>query len=202
MVEKLLMITGDFGEDYEIMAPLTVLKTVGFEVHVGCPEKKKGDTVASCVHDINDKYQTVTEWEGHRINLNVTLDKIKPEDYVGLILPGGRSCEYLRTYPVVRQLTSHFVTQNKPIASICRGVQILIATGLMRDRHLTGNFVCETEVEIAGGHFEKLDHQGVVVDNNIVSAVEWHGMWAWMRAFLKALDVEIIIKDRSAEHVM
>lgn len=191
MSRRILLITGDFGEDYEVIVPFMLLKAVGYEVHVACPLKREGDTVASSVHDINKNYQTVTEWEGHRININVELDRLDPSEYSALVLPGGRSCEYLRTYPVVREVTAHFITENKPIASICRGVQILLATGLLQGKTMTGNFVCETEVQMAGNTYEKLSYEGVVVDGNIVYGVEWHGLWAWMQAFLEKLGVQI-----------
>ncbi|QDU34103.1 Putative cysteine protease YraA [Poriferisphaera corsica] len=190
---KILLITGDFGEDYEYIAPYTMLKALGFEVEVGCPSKLAGDTVASCVHDMNDKYQTVTEWEGHRINLTVTLDEINAEDYIALIVPGGRSCEYLRTYSKVRHIATHFIESNKPIAAICRGPQILLATGLMKGRRMTGNFVVQTEVELAGAEYVKLGHEGVVVDGNLVTAVEWHGMWMWLREFMKVLGIQVTL---------
>ncbi|QQE12162.1 DJ-1/PfpI family protein [Planctomycetota bacterium] len=199
---KILMITGDFGEDYEVIGPWTTLKAVGFDVEVGCPEKKAGDTVASCIHDVNDKYQTVTEWEGHRVNLNVTLDKCDPKDYDALVLPGGRSCEYLRTYPVVRRIAEHFIVEDKPIAAICRGPQILLATGKMKGRRMTGNFVVQTEVELAGAEFVKLGHEGVVVDGNLVTGVEWHGMWVWLREFMKVLGVKVSIDRTQVENVM
>lgn len=201
MARRILLITGDFGEDYEVIVPFMMLKAVGYEVHVACPQKRDGDTVASSIHDLNKDYQTVTEWEGHRININVALEELNPEDYEALVLPGGRSCEYLRTYPIVREVTAHFITKNKPIASICRGVQILLATGLMKGRTMTGNFVCETEVQIAGGHYEKLGYEGVVVDGNIVYGVEWHGLWVWMQAFLEKLGARIDLAPKGG-HVV
>ncbi|KZL12829.1 DJ-1/PfpI family protein [Pseudovibrio sp. Ad26] len=193
---KILLITGDFGEDYEVIVPFMLLKAIGYEVHVACPKKREGETVASSIHDINKDYQTVTEWEGHRININVSLEHLNPADYIALVLPGGRSCEYLRTYPIVRDVTSHFIKENKPIASICRGVQILLATGLLKGKTMTGNFVCQTEVQMAGNTYEKLGYEGVVVDGNIVYGVEWHGLWTWMQAFMEKLEVAIDIPPK------
>ncbi|MCP3965776.1 MAG: DJ-1/PfpI family protein [Lentisphaerae bacterium] len=191
--QKILMICGDFSEDYEVAIPFHALKMLGYEVNAGCPDRDASSTVATCIHDINDKYQTVTEWEGHRFNLNISLNNVESDDYCALILPGGRACEYLRNYPVVKSLTSHFIKKKKPVAAICRGTQILMATGLMKGRTLTGNSCVEAEVLLGGATYLKKSFEEVVVDGNIVTATEWHGTYRWLQAFVELLGAKISI---------
>src|SRR6187551_2085819 len=131
--KKILLIAGDFVEDYEVMVPFQTLLTVGHDVHAVCPNKQAGETVATAIHDF-EGHQTYSEKPGHAFRLNATFDDVKPEDYDALVLPGGRAPEYLRLDHRVLEIVRHFATKEKPIASICHGLQILVAAGVVGGR--------------------------------------------------------------------
>src|SRR5262249_55510178 len=124
--KRILLLAGDFVEDYEIMVPFQMLQMVGHTVHAVCPNKKAGDIVATAIHDF-EGHQTYTEKPGHNFRLNATFAEVRPEDYDGLVIPGGRAPEYLRLNPRVLEIVRHFAEKRKPIASICHGQQILVA---------------------------------------------------------------------------
>ena len=124
--KRILMIVGDFGEDYEIMVPFQALKMVGHHVDAVCPDKKAGDTIKTAIHDFEGD-QTYTEKPGHNFALNADFDAIRAEDYDALVLPGGRAPEYLRLNPRVLEIIRHFFDANKPVAAICHAIQMLVA---------------------------------------------------------------------------
>src|SRR6476620_12598029 len=132
-IKKILMIVGDFSEDYEVMVPFQTLLTVGHDVHAVCPGKKAGEFVATAIHDF-EGHQTYSEKPGHRFRLNATFDDVNPDAYDALVVPGGRAPEYLRLDERVLEIVRHFAGRERPIASICHGLQILIAAGVMGGR--------------------------------------------------------------------
>src|SRR5580704_12853497 len=121
---KLLLLAGDFVEDYEIMVPFQALQMVGHTVDAVCPGKKKGEQVRTAIHDFEGD-QTYTEKRGHNFTLNATFDEVRAEDYDGLVVPGGRAPEYLRLNSKVLDAIRHFAHANKPIAAICHAAQLL-----------------------------------------------------------------------------
>ena len=123
MAKKILMLVGDYVEDYEVMVPFQMLQLVGHEVHAVCPGKKSGETVATAIHDFEGE-QTYSEKRGHNFKLNATFDSVDEPAYDALIIPGGRAPEYLRLTPRVLEIVQHFAAAKKPIAAICHGVQI------------------------------------------------------------------------------
>jgi protease I len=131
MAKKILMLCGDFGEDYETMVPFQALQAVGHTVHAVAPDKKAGDWIHTAVHDF-DGAQTYSEKPGHRFTLNASFADVKPEAYDALVVPGGRAPEYLRMNSRVVEITRHFLQADKPVAAICHGAQLLAATGLIR----------------------------------------------------------------------
>src|SRR5512133_98199 len=129
-VKKILMIVGDYVEDYEVMVPFQALLMVGHTVHAVCPGKRSGEQVRTAVHDF-DGAQTYSEKPGHNFILNATFSEVDATQYDGLVVPGGRSPEYLRLNPKVIQVVRHFGETRKPIAAICHGLQILAAAGVL-----------------------------------------------------------------------
>lgn len=188
--KKLLMIVGDFGEDYEIMVPFQALQMVGHTVHAVCPGKEKGDTVKTAIHDFEGD-QTYSEKPGHNFVLTATFADVDPADYDALVIPGGRAPEYLRREEGVLDMVNHFVTEDKPIAAVCHGLQILAAADAVRDKSLTAYPACAPEVELAGGHYKEVDVDDVVVDGKLVTSPAWPGHPKWLAAFLKVLGTEI-----------
>lgn len=188
--KKILMIVGDFGEDYEIMVPFQALQMVGHTVHAVCPDKKEGDTIKTAIHDFEGD-QTYTEKPGHNFTLNASFGNITPADYDALVLPGGRAPEYLRTNEQVLIMVNHFVKNNKPIASICHGLQILAADNALKGKNMTAYPACGPEMVIAGANYRDVEPTEVVTDGNLVTSPAWPGHPKWLAAFLEVLGTEI-----------
>jgi protease I len=183
---KLLMIVGDFVEDYEVMVPFQALQMVGHTVHAVCPGKKSGDFVRTAIHDFEGD-QTYSEKPGHRFVLNATFDDIRVEDYDGLVIPGGRSPEYLRLNPKVIAAVQHFANSDKPIAAHCHGPQLLAAAHVLSGKKVSAYPACAPEVELAGGTFVAIDVTDAVTDGNLVTAPAWPAHPALLAQFQKVL---------------
>jgi protease I len=183
---KLLMIVGDFVEDYEVMVPFQALQMVGHTVHAVCPDKTSGQFVRTAIHDFEGD-QTYSEKPGHRFTLNATFADIRPEDYDGLVLPGGRAPEYLRLNNRVIALVQHFVTADKPIAAICHAAQLLAAAHVLSGKHVSCYPACSPEVTLAGGVYAEIDVTDAVTDGKLVTAPAWPAHPAWLAQFQKVL---------------
>jgi protease I len=186
--KKILMIVGDFVEDYEAMVPLQILLCAGHEVATVCPDKAAGDSVATAIHDF-EGHQTYSEKPGHRFAINTDFAQVDPSDYDALVIPGGRAPEYLRLHERVLEIVRHFAEEKKPIAAICHGPQILASAGILAGRHCSCYPAVSPEVTVAGGSYvapsEGMD--SAHVDDNLVTAPAWPAHPAWMREFLKLL---------------
>ncbi|WP_409525630.1 DJ-1/PfpI family protein [Nitrincola sp. MINF-07-Sa-05] len=187
MNKKILMITGDFTEDYETMVPFQALQAVGHVVHAICPDKKAGDTVATAIHDFEGD-QTYTEKPGHRFALNASFDEIRVEDYDALVIPGGRAPEYLRLNVNVLKMVQYFFTADKPVAAICHGAQLLAAAGVLKERHCSAYPACQPEVELAGGRYANIAVDKAVTDGNLVTAPAWPAHPDWLAQFMVLLN--------------
>ena len=191
-MKKILFLTGDFAEDYETMVPVQMLEMVGYEVHSVCPEKKKGETIKTAIHDFEGDL-TYTEKPGHNFMLSYSFDQVDVDDYVGLAIAGGRAPEYLRLNKKVLEIVKHFFDTNKPVAAVCHGIQILTAAGVVKGRKLTAYPAVGPEVTIAGGEFQDIPATDAYVDGNLVTSPAWPGHPAWIREFLKVLGAKIEI---------
>src|SRR6201997_3234830 len=127
--KKILLLVGDYVEDYETMVPFQALQMVGHTVHAVCPKKKAGDVVRTAIHDFEGD-QTYSEKRGHNFALNATFENVKPEDYDALVIPGGRAPEYIRMNARVLDIVRYFMKENKPVAAICHAPQVLAAAGV------------------------------------------------------------------------
>ncbi len=190
--KRILMLVGDFGEDYEIMVPFQALLAVGHTVHAVCPDKKSGEFIATAIHDF-EGHQTYSEKPGHRFTLNATFSEVKPTDYDALVIPGGRAPEYLRLNPKVLELVRHFFTAKKPVAAICHGAQLLAAAGVLEGRTCSAYPACRAEVEIAHGKYAEIAIDGAVTDGNLVTAPAWPAHPAWLAQFLQVLGTRITL---------
>ncbi len=188
--KRILMLVGDFGEDYEIMVPFQTLLAVGHTVHAACPDKKAGESVATAIHDF-EGHQTYSEKPGHRFALNATFADLKPEQYDALVIPGGRAPEYLRLNPRVLEIVRHFFAAKKPVAAICHGAQLLAAAGVLEGRTCSAYPACRAEVEVAKGKYADIAIDGAVTDGNLVTAPAWPAHPAWMAQFLQVLGTKI-----------
>jgi protease I len=190
MSKKLLMLVGDFVEDYETMVPFQTLLAVGHTVHAVCPDKKAGDTVATAIHDFEGA-QTYSEKRGHNFALNYDFAKGDPAAYDGLVIPGGRAPEYLRLNARVIEIVRHFAQANKPIAAVCHGAQILAAADVLKGRTCSAYPACAPEVRLAGGTYADIPIDQAHTDGNLVTAPAWPAHPAWLAQFLEVLGTRI-----------
>lgn len=188
--KKILLIAGDYGEDYEIMVPFQALLMVGHTVHAVCPGKRKGEKIRTAVHDFEGD-QTYSEKRGHDFTLNADFSNVKAEEYDALVLPGGRAPEYLRLDEKVLAVVRHFAEKRKPIAAICHGIQILTAAGAVAGRSLTCYPAVGPEVVACGGQWQNIAVDAAHVDGNLVTAPAWPAHPAWLARFLELLGTRI-----------
>ena len=184
---RLLMLVGDFVEDYEIMVPFQALQVLGHTVDAVCPGKKKGDSVRTAIHDFEGD-QTYTEKRGHNFALNATFDEIDETGYDGLVIPGGRAPEYLRLNPRILEIVRYFDKAGKPIAALCHGPQILAAARVIQGKRVNAYPACAPDVELAGGEFVALDITGAVTDGKLVTGPAWPAHPAWLAKFQAVLE--------------
>jgi len=189
--KKILMLVGDYGEDYETMVPFQTLLAVGHRVDTVCPGRKKGERIRTAVHDFEGD-QTYSEKRGHDFTLNATFDDVQPQDYDALVVPGGRAPEYLRLNPRVLEVTRHFADSGKPIAAICHGLQILAAAGVLKGRRCTAYPAVGPECTAAGALYQEIPVDQAMVDGNLVSAPAWPAHPMWLAKFLEMLGTRIV----------
>lgn len=192
MTKKILLLAGDYVEDYEIMVPFQALKMLGYEVHAVCPDKKSGDTVFTAIHDFEGA-QTYSEKPGHNFALNYDFDAVNTGNYVGLVIPGGRAPEYLRLNPRILEIVREFDQAKKPIAAVCHGPQILAAAGVISGQKVSAYPACGPEVTLAGGSYSNIAVDGVEVSGHLVTAPAWPAHPAWLAAFVEKLGAKITL---------
>jgi protease I len=188
--KKILMLVGDFVEDYEVMVPFQALQMAGHTVHAVCPGKRAGEKVRTAVHDFEGD-QTYSEKFGHNFTLNYSFDDVKPEEYDALVIPGGRAPEYIRLNNRVLDIVRHFANNNKPIAAICHGIQVLTAADVVKGRSLTAYPAVGPEVRAAGGNYVEVEINKAHVDGNLVTAPAWPALPDWLSKFLEVLGTKI-----------
>jgi protease I len=192
--KKILMLVGDYAEDYETMVPFQALQMVGHSVHAVCPDKVAGQTVRTAIHDFEGD-QTYSEKPGHNFSLNATFAEINPAQYDALCIPGGRAPEYLRLNPAVLDVVRHFTEREKPIAAVCHGPQILTAAGVVKGRRLNAYPAVGPEVTAAGGEFVALGLLDAITDRNLVTGPAWTCHVEWLRQFLAMLGTRIVQEE-------
>ncbi len=190
--KSILMIVGDYVEDYEVMVPFQALQMVGHTVHAVCPGKKSGEFVRTAIHDFEGD-QTYSEKRGHNFTLNATFDQVKPEDYDALVIPGGRAPEYLRLNLRVIEIVHHFSKTNKPVAALCHGAQILATADVIQGKKCSAYPAVGPEVTQAGGTYVNLAMTDAIADGNLVTGPAWPAHPAWLAKFLGVLGTRIEI---------
>jgi len=188
--KRILMLVGDYVEDYEVMVPFQALQMVGHIVHAVCPSKKAGEKVRTAVHDFEGD-QTYSEKPGHNFTLNATFDEVKPENYDALVIPGGRAPEYIRLNERVLRIVRHFAGKNKPIAAICHGAQVLAAAAVLEGKGCSAYPAVGPDVQPAGGKYVDVPVDKAHVDGNLVTAPAWPAHPDWLAKFLKVLGTKI-----------
>ncbi|ALS60863.1 MULTISPECIES: DJ-1/PfpI family protein [Pandoraea] len=188
--KRILVLAGDYVEDYELMVPVQALMAVGHRVEVVCPGKKAGDKVRTAIHDFEGD-QTYSEKRGHDFTLNATFDGLSPADFDALVIPGGRAPEYLRLNEQVLAAVRHFAENDKPIAAICHGAQLLAAAGVIEGRECSAYPACAPEVRLAGGKYMEIEIDAAHTDGKLVTAPAWPAHPAWIAQFLAVLGTKI-----------
>ena len=188
--KKILMLVGDYVEDYEVMVPYQALQMIGHVLHVVCPGKTSGQTVRTAIHDFEGD-QTYSEKPGHHFAVNFDFDKVKVEAYDALLIPGGRAPEYLRLNDTILEWIRMFDKSDKPIAAVCHGAQLLAAAGVLKGRECSAYPACAPEVRLAGGTFMDIEITAAHTEGNLVTAPAWPAHPAWLAAFLELLGTEI-----------
>jgi protease I len=190
--KKILMLVGDFVEDYEVMVPFQALQMVGHTVHAVCPGKKAGDKVRTAVHDFEGD-QTYSEKPGHNFAINAAFDDVKARDYDALVIPGGRAPEYIRLNDRVLMIVRHFFENNKPVAAICHAIQVLVAADVLKGRSCTCYPAIGPDVGRAGGRWMDVAVDKAHVDGNLVTAPAWPAHPEWLAKFLEVLGTKIVL---------
>ena len=188
--KRILMLVGDYVEDYEVMVPFQAMLMVGHRIDAACPGKKSGEHVRTAIHDFEGD-QTYSEKRGHNFTLNATFADIRPDDYDALIIPGGRAPEYIRLNETVLAVVRHFAVMNKPIAAVCHGAQVLAAAGVIDGKKCTAYPAVAPEIRAAGGEWVEVAMDQAYTDGNLVTAPAWPAHPAWLAAFLKILGTRI-----------
>lgn len=192
MAKKVLLLVGDYVEDYEAMVPFQAMESVGIEVDTVAPDRKKGDVVPTAVHDFTGD-QTYKELRGHNFAINKDFDSINTQDYDGLYIAGGRSAEYIRLNKRVLEITKDFFDKDKPVAAICHGIQVLTAAKVLQGRTLTAYVAVGPDIELAGGTWKNIPADQAVVDGNLVTSPAWPGHQNILKEFYKLLGVKITL---------
>lgn len=190
--KKILFLTGDFAEDYEMMVPFQALQMVGHTVHAVCPGKKSGDKIKTAIHDFEGD-QTYTEKPGHLFVLNASFDEVEAGNYDALMITGGRAPEYLRLNPRVIEIVRQFAAADKPIAAICHGAQVLVAADVIRGKRIAAYPACAPEVRLAGGDYADIAVDQAVTDGGFVTAPAWPAHPQWLAQFLQQLGTAITL---------
>lgn len=188
--KNILMLVGDYVEDYEVMVPFQALLMVGHTVHAVCPGKSSEEFVRTAIHDFEGD-QTYSEKRGHNFVLNASFDQVQPGIYDALVIPGGRAPEYIRLNARVLDIVRHFHAAKKPIAAICHGAQVLAAAGVLDGKKCSCYPACSPDVTRAGGTFVDVAMAEAVVDGNLVTAPAWPAHPAWLAKFLGVLGTRI-----------
>jgi protease I len=190
--KKILMLVGDFVEDYEVMVPFQTLQTVGYQVDAICPGKSAGEKVRTAIHDFEGD-QTYSEKPGHNFTLNATFSAINRTEYIALVIPGGRAPEYLRLDADVLELVRYFAAADKPIAAVCHGPQILTAAGVLQGRKCASYPTVHPEIAATGGTPVSIDVADAITDGKLVTAPAWPAHPTWLAQFLRVLGARIEI---------
>ncbi|KAF2314769.1 hypothetical protein GH714_033500 [Hevea brasiliensis] len=174
--KSVLLICGDYMEEYEAMVPFQALQAYGIDVDAACPGKKAGEFCRTAVHEPAG-YQTYTESPGHNFSLNATFDEIDFGKYDGLVIPGGRAPEYLAMNESVLDCVRKFADAGKPIASVCHGQIILAAAGCVKGRKCTAYSPVKPLLIAAGAHWiEDQTMATCVADGNIITGATYDYM--------------------------
>ena len=191
MKKTVLMLAGDFVEDYEVMVPYQALLSIGVHVDVVCPGKNKGESIATAVHDFVG-YQTYVELKGHNFVLNKSFNEVVLDDYDGLYVCGSRAPEYIRLNERVLDIVRYFFEKDLPVAAICHGIQVLTAAEVLEGRVLTAYPAVGPDIKLAGGIYKEIGADEAITDGNLTTSPAWPGHPAILKEFYKMLGIKLV----------
>ncbi len=180
---RVLILAGDYVEDYEVAVPYHAFEMLGYAVEIAAPGRSAGDTIETAVH--LDGGPTYAERPGHPITLTTAFSELEPEDVDALLLPGGRAPEYIRNRPGVIPFVQAIATSGNPIGAMCHGIQVLTAADLVDGRRCTGYPDLEPDVVRAGGEWRD---ERVVVDGQLITAQGYEDLGEWLGAIRARLN--------------
>ncbi|MCC7422895.1 MAG: DJ-1/PfpI family protein [Planctomycetaceae bacterium] len=178
---RVLIVIGDATECLDTMYPYFRLPEDGFEPVVAAPEKRLYHMV---LHERPPGWDITQETAGYHLQSDIAFRDVKPEEYAGLFLSGGRAPEYLRYDLDLLRITRHFFEKQKPVASVCHGIEIAAAADCLRGRTATTVAKCALDITQVGGTYKD---QPVVVDGQFVTARTWHDNTPFMKEFIRLL---------------
>ena len=191
--KRILMLIGEYSEEYEIFVFQQAMEAVGHVVDIICPDTIAGTRVTTSVHDFGPGIMTWTEHMGHGVEVTVDFDGCATEDYDAVYIAGGRGPEYIRTYARVREIVREFHQAGKPIFSICHGLQVLIAVPeVISGKRVSGLFTVEPEVALTDATYVKIGPKAAIRDGNLVTAEGWTALAAFIREWMAVLGTEIL----------
>jgi protease I len=180
-MRRILLVIGDAAEVLDTFYPLHRLQEEGYQVDVAGPAKRVYHLV---LHERPEGWDITEERPGYKLAADVAFRDVDPTAYTGMVISGGRAPEYLRDDADLMRITKKFFADQKPVASVCHGIEIVAAADVIRGREVTTVAKCRLDCEFSGATY--LD-QEVVVSGNLVTARTWHDNPAWMREFIKLL---------------
>lgn len=179
---KVLIIVGDATETLDTMYPYYRLVEAGFTPVVAAPEKRLYQMV---LHEVKPGWTITKEWEGYTIQADIAFSEINPDDYIGIFFSGGRAPEYIRYDKDLVAATKAFFTANKPIASVCHGVEIPAYADCVKGRRMATVPKCKFDLEVCGGTFV---NEPCVIDDNLISGRTFHDNGHFVGPWIKLLE--------------
>jgi protease I len=191
-VEKVLVVIGDATETVDTLYPFYRLQEAGFEPVVIAPERRVYQMV---LHEVRPGWTITKEWEGYQLRADLAFADVHPEDYLGIFFSGGRAPEYIRYDKDLVRITRHFFAENKPVASVCHGVEIPAFAGCVQGRRMATVPKCRFDLEVAGGIFVD---QPCVIDDNLVSGRTYHDSGHFVGPWIRLLEAAAATRVASA----
>jgi protease I len=181
-MEKVLLVIGDAAEITDTLYPYYRVQEEGYECLMAAPEKRVYHLVQ---HDKHPDWDITVESKGYNWAADIAFCDIKEEEYLGLIISGGRAPEYLRYDEDLMRITRHFAATGKPIAVVCHGIEIVAKAGVIQGKRVTTVAKCAFDAEVCGATYV---NEPCVVDGNLITARTFHDNAPWMREFIKQLN--------------
>jgi protease I len=186
-MKKILILTGDAAEVLEVYYPYFRVLEEGYEAVIAAPSRKTLNTVC---HDFIEGWETYTEKPAHQLQAHIAFEEVEPAEYDGVIIPGGRAPEYIRSNAHVPRILRHFLEADKPIGAICHAAQVFASlkdTSYFEGRTMSAYNACRLDVEQLGANYAE---ETLQVDGQLVTGHAWPDLPGFMREFLRLLAVQ------------